>query len=125
MGRELTSYDEYVQSVDWLNETDLPVAITLTEVLEPSEGKEAIIFPPTFAVNKTAPHPYQIDVLDDKLTPQEAAKAGLEANNCLIDSVGAHGNQMDSFYKQPPLSELVPQITIRLNDKVSANLLDV
>jgi CRISPR-associated protein Csb1 len=125
MARELTRYDEYIQSVDWLNETDLPAAITLTEVLESSEGKEAIIFPPTFAVNKTAPHPYQIDKLDDNLTPQEAAKAGSEANNCLIDSVGSQANRVESVFKQPPLSELVPQITIRLNDEVSANLLDV
>lgn len=118
-------YDEFIKSVDWLAEADLPVAITLTEVLEPSEGKDAIIFPPTFAVSKTAPHPYQIDVLDENLTPQEAAKAGLEANNCLIDSVGSQANRMESVFKQAPLSELVPQITVRLNDEVSANLLDV
>jgi CRISPR-associated protein Csb1 len=125
MTQEITGYDEYMKSVDWLAEADLPVAITLTEVLEPSEGNEAIIFPPTFAVNKTAQHPYQIDDLDEKLTPQEAQKAGLEANNCLIDSVGSQANRMESVFKQPPLSELVPQITLKLNNEVSANLLDV
>jgi CRISPR-associated protein Csb1 len=125
MAQEIAGYDEYIKSVDWLAEADLPVAITLTETLEPSEGKDAIIFPPTFAVSKTALHPYQIDVLDEKLTPQEAAKAGLEANNCLIDSVGSQANRMESVFKQPPLTELVPQITVKLNEEVSANLLDI
>ena len=126
MSQEITRYDEHIKSVDWLAEAGLPVAITLTEALEPSEGKEAIIFPPTFAVAvKGVPHPYQIDKLDDKLNPQEAEKAGLEANNCLIDSVGSQANRMEAVFKQPPLSELVPQITVRLNDGVGVNLLDV
>lgn len=124
MSQEITRYDEHIKSVDWLAEADLPVAITLTEVLESSEGKEAIIFPPTFAV-KAAPHPYQIDKLDDNLTPQEAEKTGLEANSCLIDSVGSQANRMESVFKQPPLSELVLQVTVRLNDGVGVNLLDV
>ncbi|HEX7315788.1 MAG TPA: type I-U CRISPR-associated RAMP protein Csb1/Cas7u [Pyrinomonadaceae bacterium] len=124
MSQEITRYDEHIKSVDWLAEAELPVAITLTEVLEPSEGKEAIIFPPTFAV-KGATHPYQIDKLDDNLTPQEAARAGLEANNCLIDSVGSQANRMEAVFKQPLLSELVPQITVRLSDGVGVNLLDV
>ncbi len=125
MTRKLTYYDEYIESVDWLAEADLPVAITLTEVLEPSEGEDAIIFPPTFAVSKTAPDPYQIDVLNEKMAPQEAAKTGLEANICLIDSVGSQANRMESVFKRSPLSELVPQITVKLNDEVSTNLLDV
>jgi CRISPR-associated protein GSU0053/csb1, Dpsyc system len=125
MTQEITRYDEYIESVDWLAEADLPVAITLTEVLEPSEGADAIIFPPTFAVSKTAPHPYQIDVLNEKMIPQEAATTGLEANNCLIDSVGSQANRMEAVFKQSPLSELVPQITVKLNDEVSTNLLDV
>lgn len=124
MSQEITRYDEHIKSVDWLAEADLPVAITLTEVLESSEGKEAIIFPPTFAV-KAATHPYQIDKLDDNLTPQEAERAGSEANNCLIDSVGSQANRMEAVFKQPPLSELVPQITVRLGDGVGVNLLDV
>lgn len=124
MAQEITRYDEHIKSVDWLTEADLPVAITLTEVLESSEGKEAIIFPPTFAVKGVA-HPYQIDELDDNLAPQEAEDAGLEANNCLIDSVGSQANRMEAVFKEPRLSELVPQITVRLNEEVGVNLLDI
>lgn len=122
-------YDDFIKSVDWLADADLPVAITLTEILEPAEDKDAIIFPPTFAVKQGMPHPYQLDELNDKsnerLSPQEAAKAGLEVNNCLIDSVGSQANRMESIFQQAPLAALVPQITVRLNDKTNANLLDV
>ena len=123
-------YDEYIKSVDWLKETGLPVAITLTEVLEPSEGRDAIIFPPTFAVKNT-PHPYQIDVLRSDIPPQ-AAKLGEEANHCLIDSVGSQANRMEPYFKQAPLSALVPQIDVHLKAKVDneeqvirVNLLDI
>ena len=50
----------YIKSVDWLADADLPVAITLTEILEPAEDKDAIIFPPTFAVRQGCAHPYQV-----------------------------------------------------------------
>jgi CRISPR-associated protein Csb1 len=127
MTREINieQYDNYIESVDWLTEADLPVAITLEESLEPVDGPTAVIFPPTFAVGKTATHPYQIDVLDKNLTAQEAAKASLEANNCLIDSVGSQANRMETKFRENPLAALVPQVTVKLNDEVKANLLDI
>ncbi|MCG3145682.1 MAG: hypothetical protein HONDAALG_03324 [Gammaproteobacteria bacterium] len=121
----LEQYDAFIESVDWLAETDLPVAITLEESLEPSEGRDAVIFPPTFAVSKGSPYPYQIDVLDKNLTAQAAAQVKLEANNCLIDSVGSQANRMEAKFKENPLAALVPQITVKLNDEVKANLLDI
>lgn len=121
----LEQHDALIESVDWLAEPDLPVAITLEEVLEPSEGRDAVIFPPTFAVGRGATHPYQIDVLDKNLSAQAAAQGRLEANNCLIDSVGSQANRMEAKFKESPLAALVPQITVRLNDEVKANLLDV
>lgn len=127
---ETNQYDEFIQSVDWLQDATLPIAITFTELLEPSEGQDAIIFPPTFAHDKRkSEHPYQIDVLDEKQTPQEAQTAHREANNCLIDSIGSQANRMESVFKQSPLSALVPQITISLKSsdakKTGVNLLDV
>src|SRR5262245_37773189 len=122
---KLDQYDDYIKAVDWLAEGDLPVAITLEEVLEPSEGRDAVIFPPTFAVSKTATHPYQIDMLDRNLTAQEAAKAGLEANHCQIDGVGSQANRMEAKFKEGELAALVPQITVKLNDGMKANLLDI
>jgi CRISPR-associated protein Csb1 len=122
---KLEQYDKYIESVDWLAEADLPVAITLEETLEPVEGRNAVIFPPTFAVSKTAKHPYQIDVLDENLTAQTAAQAGLEHNHCQIDGVGSQANRMEEKFKHAPLAALVPQITVKLNDDTQANLLDV
>ncbi len=130
---DIEVYDEYIKSVNWLKEVGLPVAITLTEVLEPSEGKDAIIFPPTFAMPKKnpPPHPYQIDVLRTDIPPQ-AAKPGEEVNICLVDSVGAQANRMEPYFKQAPLSSLVPQIEVELKTKVNnedetvrVNLLDI
>ena len=121
----LEQYDQYIKSIDWLADADLPVAITLEEVLEPTEGRDAVIFPPTFAVSKTALHPYQIDVLDKNLTAQEAAQAGLEANHCQIDGIGSQGNRAESKFKEKPLAALVPQVTVKLNDDTRANLLDI
>jgi CRISPR-associated protein Csb1 len=125
----IEQYDEYIKSVDWLQDTGLPVAITLTEILEPSEGKDAIIFPPTYAEEKgkkPSPfHPYQIDELGEKLTPQEAAKEGKETNNCQIDGVGSQANRIEAKFKDKPLSDLVPQIIVKLNEGVKVNLLDI
>jgi CRISPR-associated protein Csb1 len=122
---KLEQFDDYIKSVDWLTDADSPVAITLEEILEPAEGRDTVIFPPTFAVSKGAAHPYQIDVLDKTLTAQQAAKAGLEANHCQIDGVGSQANRMEAKFKDSPLAALVPQITIKLNDDTKANLLDV
>ena len=86
---DMTQFDEYIQSTDWLQETGLPVAITLMEVLEPSEGKDAVIFPPTFALRSDAPKsaiPYQIDELRPDIAPP-AAQPGEEVNTCLIECV--------------------------------------
>jgi len=123
-------HDRHIESVDWLSDAVLPAAITLTEVLEPSEGKSAIIFPPTFAV-RNAPHPYQIDVLNPNIPPQ-TAKPEEEVNNCLIDSVGSQANRMEPCFKTSPLSELVPQIEVELRTaskdgetNVKVNLLEI
>ncbi len=120
---QIDRYDDFIKSVDWLADADLPVAITLTEILEPSEGKDAIIFPPTFAKPEKGERPspfspYQIDVLDEKLTPQEAERSKQEANNCLIDSVGSQANRMEDKFKDVPFSKLVPQIEVTLNTKI-------
>ncbi len=127
----IAAYDKYIRSVDWLQEAGLPVAITLTEVLESCEGKDAVIFPPTFAMDKKALYPYQIDEFRTDIPPQ-AAKPGEEVNTCLIDSIGSQANRMEPGFKQAPLSGLVPQVEVRLKNKAAdeetskpVNLLDI
>jgi CRISPR-associated protein Csb1 len=121
----INQYDSFIESTDWLKAHDLPIAITLEETLEPALGQDAIIFPPTFAVAKGAPHPYQIDVLDTRLTAQEAAQTGTEANCCQIDGVGSQANRMESKFKERPFNSLIPQVVIRLNENTTANLVDI
>jgi CRISPR-associated protein Csb1 len=119
---DMTQFDKYIESTDWLQETGLPVAITLVEMLEPAEGKTAIIFPPTFATRSAIP--YQIDELRSDIAPS-AAQPGEEVNTCLIDSVGSQANRMESCFKLQALSDLVPQVEIELEINLKVNLLDV
>lgn len=116
-------YDTYINVADWLAERDLPVAITLTETLEPSGGPESIIFPPTYA-RKGGDHPYAISTLRSDLPPEQAEAAGVIANLCDLDSVGSQANRMEPAFAQPPLNSLVPQILIKAGE-LAVNLLQL
>lgn len=116
-------YDNHIRVADWLAERDLPVAITLTETLEPVGGPESIIFPPTYA-RKGGDHPYAISVLRSDLPPEQAQAAGAIANICDLDSVGSQANRMEPAFAQPPLNSLVPQILIKAGD-LTVNLLQI
>lgn len=120
---KLDMHDELVRITDWLSETEMPVALVLTETLEPALGKEAEIFPPTFAKDGNPKYLYNIDELRTDIAPS-AAKDGEIVNTCLIDSIGSQANRMETCFTKPPLSRLVPQITVVANDQ-KANLLDV
>jgi len=81
-------------------------AIVMRQPLKPVEGEDAVIYPPTFADVG-----YNIDKLNEK-DPEK-----LPRNVCLIDSVGSQANRMEPLFKQPPYSELVPQIQIHVETK--------
>jgi CRISPR-associated protein Csb1 len=116
----INQYDQYLRTANWLEETNLPVAIVLRETLEPVEGADAIVFPPTFAKGDKAQHPYQIDEL--RKDRQEATAENF--NTCDIDTVGSQANRMESIFARPPLSALVPPITILAGGK-KAKLVEV
>lgn len=116
-------YDDYIEPADWLVERDLPVAITLTETLEPAAGPESIIFPPTYA-RKGGDHPYAISALRPDLSPEQAEAAGAIANICDLDNVGSQANRMEPAFAQPPLNSLVPQILIKAGE-VAVSLLQI
>ena len=40
------AHDALIQTSDWLSENAMPVALVLTETLEPALGRDAEIFPP-------------------------------------------------------------------------------
>lgn len=119
----LEAYDALIRTSDWLTETEMPVALVLTETLEPALGMDAEIFPPTFAKDGRERYPYNIDELRTDIAPS-AAKDGEIVNTCLIDSIGSQANRMETCFKKKPLSGLVPQITVVAKDQ-KANLLDI
>jgi CRISPR-associated protein Csb1 len=119
----LDLHDELIRTTDWLSENEMPVAIVLTEILEPASGADAEIFPPTYAKDGGMKYPYNIDDLRTDVAPS-AAKDDEVVNTCLIDSIGSQANRMETCFTKSPLNRLVPQITVVAKNQ-SANLLDI
>lgn len=90
---------------------DGPAALVCREWLIPVEGRDSIIFPPTFAGDSGGKSTYNVDTLGDG------------AKSVLIDSVGAQANRMEPLFKEKPYAKLVPQIGIRVGDR-TVSLLD-
>jgi CRISPR-associated protein Csb1 len=98
-----------------------PAALVFQRKLLPVEGKEAWIFPPTFAQSESADEEeegtggdYQIDPLPDD--PRR--------NVCVIDSVGSQGNRMEPVFKKEPYSGLVPQLVVTMKNGDTVNILE-
>lgn len=104
----------------WLQE-DGPAALVFHRTLLPVEGKDAWIFPPTFAQSESTDDEdesgggsYQIDELPDDL----------RRNVCLIDSVGSQANRMEPVFKREPYAALVPRRVVTMKNGDEVNLLD-
>lgn len=96
------------------NVQDGPVALTLRQKLLPVEGRDAVVFPPTYAGIG-----YNIDTLSD----------GTKV--ATVDSVGAQANRLEPLFKagrngaaDGPLCKLAPQVTITYGDDESVSVLD-
>ncbi len=99
---------------EWLKDDSDYAAIVLRQWLEPVEGKDAVIFPPTYAMPKDQKNEwcgYNIDRLKDG------------SNVCQIDSVGSQANRMEPLFKKEPYSKLIPKVIIKFEDR-EINLLD-
>src|SRR5258705_1983029 len=98
----------------WLRDGSDVAALVMRQWLVPVEGKEAIIFPPTYAKPERMREEdwtgYNIDVLEGSYV-------------CQIDSVGSQANRMEPIFKREPYSKLVPQITIKAGEH-KVHLLD-
>ena len=99
-----------LQNIDqWIKEKpDSPVALTRRIRLESVEGKDAVIFPPTYANIG-----YNIDTLAD----------GTKV--ALIDSVGSQANRMEPIFKDTPYTKLVPQIIIQAGNDKEVSIFEV
>jgi CRISPR-associated protein Csb1 len=105
----------------WLQD-DGPAALVFHRRLLPVEGKDAWIFPPTFAQSESGDDEeegrggdYQIDPLPDD--PRH--------NVCLIDSIGSQANRMEPVFKREPYSSLVPKRVVTMTNGDTVDLLDV
>jgi CRISPR-associated protein Csb1 len=88
-----------------------PVALAITEPLEPASGEQSVIFPPTFAPpqeNEDAKPSYVID----------------ENKTCLIDSLGSQANRLEPMFKRPDLADLIPRFTVKISEQRTVDLLD-
>jgi CRISPR-associated protein Csb1 len=99
-----------------------PAALVCRQWLLPAEGRDAVIFPPTFAAAEGGKAGYNIDPVPDTNDP---SKVELVA---IIDTVGSQANRMEPLFKKvngedTPYSRLVPQIEIKAGNKI-VNLLD-
>lgn len=84
-----------------------PVALCLKQTLLPVEGKDGVLFPPTYADVG-----YNIDTLAD----------GTKV--ATIDSVGSQANRIEPIFKaapkgrpENPLAKLVPQVRVDIGDR--------
>ncbi len=113
--------EDQIDQFDRLLSNDDAAALVFHRALLPVEGKDAWIFPPTFAKSETADEEeegsggkYQIDELHDD--PRR--------NVCLIDSVGSQANRMEPVFKREPYAALVPQRVVEMKNGETVNLLD-
>jgi len=130
---ELTRFDY------WLND-DRVAALTARQLLEPVEGPDGVIFPPTFAAEEEdANGNYNIDSFGgaysariDYTPPKQASvitdiRHESGRNVCLVDSVGAEANRIEPLFKLDKcngrFSGLVPQVTVKAGSR-TVNLLD-
>lgn len=100
----------------WLMENGEIAALTLKQYLASVEGKNAVIFPPTYSKPEGWKEEdwlgYNIDKLSDG------------TNVCVIDSVGSQSNRIEPIFKKEKYKHLVPQVIIIIEGK-EVNLLDV
>lgn len=98
----------------WADDPKGPVALHLEQKLLPVEGKNGIVFPPTYADIG-----YNIDTLSD----------GTKV--VTIDSVGSQANRMEPMFKPAPaghpenlLATLVPQVDITYGNQKTVSIFD-
>lgn len=89
---------------DWIGDDGELAAIVMRQSLESIEGPDAVIFPPTYPIDRDRAG-YNIDKFNE------------ETNICQIDSVGSQANRMEPIFKRARYRNLIPQIVIEAGDR--------
>ncbi|MBX6330828.1 MAG: type I-U CRISPR-associated protein Cas7 [Gemmatimonadaceae bacterium] len=106
-----TKFEQYSE---WLEDRSDVAAIIMRQWLEPVEGKDAVIFPPTYVKPERGQDDwlgYNVDTLADG------------TKICQIDSVGAQANRMEPIFMRAEYKHLVPQVVVTAGD-YEVNLLE-
>lgn len=93
----LTRFDE------WLEDSSPVAALVMRQRLESVEGEDAVIFPPTYPIERDRAG-YNIDRFEDG------------TNVCQIDSVGSQANRMEPIFKLERYKHLIPQVHIETEE---------
>lgn len=89
---------------DWLKDDSQVAALVMRQWLMPVEGKDAVIFPPTYPIDQNKAG-YNIDRFEDG------------SSVCQIDSIGSQANRMEPIFKREKYKKLVPQVVIKTEDR--------
>jgi CRISPR-associated protein Csb1 len=115
----------------WLTDASHVAALVMREWLVPVEGKDSVVFPPTYTLGETdvggrfekgepvpgvykgqkGPMGYNIDWFPDGTSV------------CLLDSVGSQANRMEPIFMRERYSRLVPQVIVQAGEQ-AVNLLE-
>ncbi len=108
--------NEILQKYDaWLVGIDGPAALVIREYLMPVEGRDGVIFPPTYPKGDGFPGGYNID---------RFGSADEGRNVCQIDSVGSQANRIEPIFAEGEYAKLIPQVVIKAGEK-EINLVEV
>lgn len=111
----MSNEQDLKQFDDWLKDDSTVAALVMRQWLISVEGKDAVIFPPTYAKPER--------MKEEDWTGYNIDRFGDGSNVCQIDSVGSQANRMEPLFKRGPYDKLVPQVTIKAGDK-QVNILD-
>jgi len=102
---------------DWLKDESDVAALVMRQRLEPVEGKDAVIFPPTYAKPERTKEEdwtgYNIDRFEDGTSV------------CQIDSVGSQANRMEPVFRREKYKHLIPQVIIRASTEGKERMIDI
>ncbi len=93
-----------IEKFDHYLSDDGPAALVIREYLAPAEGKDGVVFPPTYASGEGFPGGYNIDGDHNG------------ENICLIDSVGSQANRIEPIFGKENYKDLIPQIVVKAGD---------
>lgn len=106
-----------IEARAWGNASKLPAAIRITQALEPAGGSHMPVYPASYAGARDSDPPVY-DLNGKQILPSGEVSHYL---HCVIDSYQSQANRMEPAFANPPLSKLVPQITITVPRKIDAD----